>query len=58
MYTNLSHYADIIAIPFFTLLVIYFYNITNKSRLEYVLYLFSIFGVILDTLFTFYFLTK
>ena len=31
---NLSHYADILAIPLFALLSIYFYNIENKTILE------------------------
>jgi hypothetical protein len=49
---NLSHYGDILAIPLFALLVIYFYNIENKSILEYILLCFSISGLILDILFT------
>ena len=53
---NLSHYGDILAIPFFILLVIYFYNIEHKSRIEYVLLYFSIGGVVLDILYTFIFL--
>ena len=53
---NFSHYGDILAIPFFALLVIYFYNIENKSTLEYVLLLFSIGGFILDILYTYIFL--
>ena len=28
---NCSHYGDILAIPFFALLAIYFYNIEDKS---------------------------
>ena len=38
----ISHYGDIIAIPFFTLLVIYFYNIENKSYIEYILFFFYV----------------
>jgi hypothetical protein len=49
---NLSHYGDMLAIPFFALLVIYFYNIEDKSIIEYVLLLFSISGFILDILYT------
>lgn len=55
---NLSHYGDILAIPFFALLVIYFYNIVDKSTIEYVLLLFSISGVILDSLYTYIFLSN
>ena len=47
-YENLSHYGDILAIPFFALLAIYFYNIKNKSTIEYVLLVFSICGFVLD----------
>jgi len=52
---NISHYGDILAIPFFALLVNYFYNINNKSIIEYVLFLFSIAGLVLDILFTYIF---
>ena len=51
--TNLSHYGDIVAIPFFALLVIYFYIIKNKSITEYVLFCFSILGFLLDILYTY-----
>ena len=54
---NFSHYGDILAIPFFALLVIYFYNIEDKSTIEYVLLLFSISGFILDILYTYIFLS-
>ena len=52
---NLSHYGDILAIPFFALLVIYFYNIKNKSIMEYVLLYFSIAGFVLDIFYTYIF---
>jgi hypothetical protein len=55
---NFSNYGDILAIPFFALLVIYFYNIKNKSTIEYVLLWFSISGFILDILYTFIFLSR
>lgn len=51
-----SHYGDILAIPFFALLVIYFYNIENKTIIEYILLLFSISGFILDILYTYIFI--
>jgi len=55
---NLSHYGDILAIPFFALLVIYFYTIEQKSIIEYVLLYFSISGFILDILFMYIFLSN
>ena len=54
---NCSHYGDILAIPFFALLAIYFYNIEDKSTIEYVLLCFSISGFILDILYTYIFLS-
>ena len=54
---NCSHYGDILAIPFFALLVIYFYNIEHKSTIENVLLYFSIGGFVLDILFTYIFLS-
>jgi hypothetical protein len=55
---NVSHYGDILAIPFFGLLTIYFYNLKNKTLLEYLLLLFSLAGFILDSIFTFLFFNK
>ena len=55
---NLSHYGDILAIPFFALLTIYFYNIENKSLMEMVLLLFSVSGFVLDILYTIIFLHR
>jgi hypothetical protein len=57
-YNNLSHYGDILAIPFFALLIIYFYKIQHKSIIEYILFYFSISGFILDILYTSIFLFK
>jgi hypothetical protein len=54
---NSSHYGDILAIPFFALLAIYFYNIEHKSIIEYVLLCFSISGFILDIFYTYIFLS-
>jgi hypothetical protein len=56
MINNFSHYGDILAIPFFALLVYYFYLIENKSIVEYILFYFSISGFILDILYTYIFL--
>jgi hypothetical protein len=57
MLENLSHYGDILAIPFFGLLVIYFYN-KRKTAFEYVLFLFSIAGFFADIFYTYLFLNK
>ena len=54
---NLSHYGDILAIPFFALLLVYFYNIENKSFMEYILFSFSIIGFVVDILYTIIFLS-
>ena len=54
--STISHLGDILAIPFFILLFIYFYNIENKTPLEYVLLLFSAGGAILDSIFTYFFM--
>jgi hypothetical protein len=54
---NACHYGDILAIPFFALLVIYFYTIENKTTIEYLLLLFSISGFILDIFYTYIFLS-
>lgn len=55
---NLSHYGDIIALPFFLLLFIYFYKITNKTVTEYILFYFSLGGLIADTFYTYIFITS
>jgi hypothetical protein len=55
---NSSHYGDILAIPFFALLVIYFYHIKNKTILENILFYFSISGFVLDILYTYVFLSN
>ena len=54
---NINHYGDILAIPLFGLSSIYFYNIENKTVIEYILLLFSVAGFILDIFFTYLFLT-
>jgi hypothetical protein len=47
-----AHYGDILAIPFFALLFYYFYNKSKKTLLEYILLLFALSGLILDSIFT------
>jgi len=56
--TKQSHYGDIAAIPFFALLIYYFYLIENKTPFEYLLFLFSIAGFVLDILYTYIFLFR
>lgn len=56
MKSNLSNYADLLAIPFFILLVIYFYKKKNRTNIENILFLFAIAGLILDILFSYIFL--
>jgi hypothetical protein len=53
---NISHYGDILAIPFFALLMKYFYDIENKSHIEMLLFAFSILGFILDIIYTYIFI--
>lgn len=55
---NSSHYGDILAIPFFALLVVYFNDIQEKSTMEYVLFYFSISGLVLDIVYTYLFLSR
>jgi|UniRef100_A0A6C0DVH9 hypothetical protein len=56
MKSNLSNYADLLAIPFFILLVIYFYKKKNRTNIENILFLFAIAGLILDIFFSYIFL--
>ena len=49
-----SKNADTLAIPFFLLSTIYFSRKPNKIMVEYILLLFSISGLILDTYFVFF----
>jgi len=39
---------NVIAVPFFFLLSLYFYSLENKTPIEYTLYIFSITGFIVD----------
>jgi hypothetical protein len=58
MYKNISHYGDILAIPFFALLTYYFYTIEHKTTLEYILFYFSMTGFVLDIFYTYLFLKR
>ena len=49
---SISNIGDIIAIPFFLLLFIYFYAKKNRSSIENVLLLFALGGFFADIYFT------
>jgi hypothetical protein len=55
---NLSHYADILAIPLFAGLIYYFYNLPHKTTFEYILFLFAVIGFCADIAFSYIFLQK
>jgi hypothetical protein len=55
---NLSHYGDILAIPFFLLLIIYFVKKESRTSMENLLLFFSVSGFILDILYTILFIYK
>ena len=52
---NIVHYADILAIPLFLLLTIYFYRKHNRTFIENILLLFAVSGFVLDTYFSYQF---
>ena len=54
---NLVYYADILAIPFFLLLIIYFYN-KKRTFIENILLLFAVSGLVLDTFFSYNFINN
>ena len=58
IWKNIDNIADLFAIPFFALLVFYFYELENKNFLEYILFIFSICGFILDIFFTYRFISN
>ena len=47
---NLCNLGDLLAAPFFLFLVIYFYNIEQKTFFENLLFLFSLLGFIVDAI--------
>jgi hypothetical protein len=49
----LVHYGDMLAIPFFFLLSVYFYELTDKSLLEYVFMIFVMACFVIDIVFTY-----
>lgn len=56
MIESLFHYGDMLAIPFFVLLSVYFYRIKRKTPFEWLLFIFSLSGVFIDIFFTYVFL--
>jgi len=56
--TRLSHYADIIAIPFWIIAVSYFWSIERRNKIEDLLLFFTVCGLVLDTVFTLSFLSN
>jgi hypothetical protein len=52
---NIVHYADILAIPLFLLLTIYFYRKNNRTFIENILLLFAVSGFVLDSYFSYQF---
>ena len=52
-----THIGDILAIPFFALLTYYFYFIENKTPFEWLLFLFSLAGFLIDGTFTLLYFT-
>ena len=53
---NIVHYADILAIPLFLLLTVYFYRKNNRTFIENILLLFAVSGFVLDMYFSYHFL--
>jgi len=53
---NIIHIADIVAIPMFLVLVIYFVQKKNKTVFEIILLLMVSLGLVIDVCFTIYFL--
>ena len=53
-----SHVFDIFTIPFFVLLFFYFYEIKNKTPIEWILYVFSIIGSVGYIIFTILFVKR
>jgi len=55
---QLSHYADIIAILLWLFLIRYFYRIKKKTNEEKFALFLVISGLVLDTLFSFFYIIK
>jgi hypothetical protein len=57
MLKDIVHNADILAVPCFLIAFIYFYNKQNKTFLEIFLMLFVLSGFIVDSIFTYNYIT-
>lgn len=53
---KLTHIGDMIAVPFFVLLSMYFYNLENKTPLENLLFLFSVSCFLIDITFSYFYI--
>ena len=56
--SEIAHYGDMLAIPFFLLAFIYFYKKQNKTSMEYILLAFVLIGLICDIVFTYMFMSS
>lgn len=54
---KLAHYGDMLAIPFFTIVLYYFYQLENKTSLEMLIMAFIVIALMCDIAFTVIFLT-
>ncbi len=52
MFKDIERYADLLAIPFWIIAIIYFIKIINKNIIEYILTFFVVMGLICDTYFS------
>jgi hypothetical protein len=55
---KLAHYGDLLAIPFFILILIYFSQKEHKTLVEKLIMLFIALTLVADLLFSFIFLTS
>ena len=53
-----SHIFDILTIPFFALLIVYFYGLNEKTTIEWVLYWFGIVAFVIYSIFTVLYLKR
>ena len=54
----IENFGDMLAIPFFAWLSIYFHRVPNKTSEQNILYFFSVCGFVADSFFTFLFIQK
>lgn len=55
-FKKIFHYGDMIAIPFFIILFVYFYKKHTRTPIETLLMVFSMSALIVDIIFTIMFL--